>query len=101
MADNQQRMLDGFASYRVPVQNTSGLDHDTIGMPLGTRLMRVIRLTHGWRMWIATNDYKYGSYLEFYDNGLIIRVTTRPDEGDEIFWVRPCDALIRDMEQPR
>lgn len=69
-------------------------DHNTIGMPLGSRLHRIIRLEHGWRLWTATRDYKYGTYLTLYDNGRITNTTEREGEGIEEFEVRPSDMEI-------
>ena len=66
-------------------------DHNTIGVPLGTRLQRIIRLPNGWRLWIATADFVFGTYLELFDDGRILRCTTRKDEGDEVYWVRPSN----------
>lgn len=73
-------------------------DHNTIHVPLGTRCHRVTRISNGWRVWLNTRDYLYGTYLVLYDDGGAIRVTTRPDEGDEVIYVRPCDQDIY-MEQ--
>jgi hypothetical protein len=93
---NQQSMLEGFALYREPDKaTTSPQDHTIIGTPLGTRLKRLIRLPHGWRLWLSTTDYRYGTYLELFDDGRILNCTTRPDEGDEVFWVRPSDDAIK------
>ena len=66
-------------------------DTNTIGVPPGTRLQRIIRLEHGWWLWIATTDFVYGTYIVLYDNGRIIHCTIRADEGDEIMQVRPAD----------
>ena len=70
-------------------------DHSTVFTPLGTRLVRIYRLPRGWRVWTATKDFKYGSYLELFDDGRILNCTVREDEGDENFWVRPSDEHIR------
>lgn len=92
---DQHKLLYGFGLYVEPVQGTSGLDHNTIGTPPGTRLMRIERLPRGWRLWLATRDFKYGTYLEMFDDGRILHCTTRVDEGDEYYWVRPSDDMIR------
>ena len=86
-----ERMLAGFALYVEPATPV-GVDHTTIGTPLGTRLLRIIRLYHSWRLWTATADFKYGTYLKLFDDGRVLRCTTRHDEGDEYMWIRPSDA---------
>ncbi len=67
-------------------------DHNTIGVLRGTRLRRIIRHTDGWLVWIATMDFRYGTYLMLYNDGRIVRVTAREDQGDEVIVVRPRDA---------
>jgi hypothetical protein len=90
-------MLAGFALYNPAAQPRSNgdgpqlVDDTTIATPPGTRLMRIIRLPRGWRLWTATRDYVFGSYLELFEDGRILNVTTRVDEGDEMFWSRPPD----------
>lgn len=74
------------------------MDRDTMQMPPGTRLHRIIRLYHGWRVWIATRDFIYGTYLELHDTGRVVNITTREDEGDEIIHARPSDEEIRSMQ---
>ena len=69
--------------------------HSIVGCQPGTRLYRIIRLPYGWRLWLATRDFIYGSYLELHDNGLVVRYESRIDEGDEIIKVRPTDVEIR------
>jgi hypothetical protein len=89
-----QRMLDGFALYRPdPMQRKRG-DHNAIGVPLGTRLHRIIRIQNGWRIWTATADYVYGTYFDLLNDGTILNITVRADEGDEVFTVRPSDEEI-------
>ncbi len=65
-------------------------DHSVVGVPLGTRLQRIIRRHGAWMLWIATQDFHHGTYLLLHDNGMVIRVTSRADEGDEEFVVRPA-----------
>lgn len=86
------KLLAGFASYTEPDLSK---EQCTIGMPLGSRLHRIERLPHGWRLWLATNDYVHGTYLEAYDSGMVVSVTVREDEGDEAHVVRPNDFTIR------
>lgn len=70
-------------------------DHASVGCPLGTRLHRVVRVNpEVWRLWVATNDYVLGTYLELHSSGEIVRVTARSDEGDEVYLVRPSDQEI-------
>jgi hypothetical protein len=94
-----ERMLQGFALYREPAAQPRGssayMDQDTLATPPGTRLMRIIRLYHGWRLWTATRDFKFGTYLELFDDGRVLNCTSRVDEGDELFWSRPSDEEIR------
>jgi hypothetical protein len=64
-----------------------------IGIPIGTRLMRIERNAQSWKLWIATTDYKYGTYILCYDNGAMHRITERPDEGPEIMLVKGEDGI--------
>ena len=66
-----------------------------VATPPGTRLQRIIRLPHGWRLWTATKDFRFGTYLELFDDGRILHCTTRADEGDEYFWSRHSDETIK------
>ena len=82
-------------------------DHDTVGIPRNTKLQRIVRTRmhtmsapYGWRLWIATNDYILGTYIELYDDGRVYTVTVRSDEGDEITYVRPADCNIEDTNTP-
>ncbi len=96
MSTTQERMLNAFAAHELStrVANKSA-DHSVVGVPLGTRLMRIIRSQQSWRLWLSTADYKHGTYLDLFHNGMIIRVVVRVDEGDEVFVVRPSDEEIR------
>lgn len=69
-------------------------NHAVIGIDVGTRLKRIVRLHDGWIVWTATSDYIHGSYLVLADSGAVFRVTVRAGEGDEIHLVRPSDAEI-------
>lgn len=69
-------------------------NHSVIGVPPGTRLLRISRLRGYWIVWTATSDYVHGTYLRMYDSGKVVRVTVRIDEGDEEFVVRPTDKEI-------
>ena len=59
--------------------------HAVIGVPLGTRLQRIIRHDNAWQLWVSTNDYVYGTYYMLYDDGRAASTTVREDEGDETF----------------
>jgi hypothetical protein len=85
-------MISGFALY----QERGLLPNEcTVALPIGARAQRIERLPHGWRVWTSTRDFRYGSYLELFDDGRILNCTTRADEGDEYFWARPSDQEIR------
>ena len=62
-----------------------------IGMPSGTRCMRIVYVDrHTWLVWIATEDYKVGTYHVLHSDGMVERITARADEGDEIQVTRPA-----------
>jgi hypothetical protein len=86
------RMLAGFAEY---IDKPLPPDHTIIGMPVGARCHRITRLPNGWRVWIATTDYVYGTYLELHDSGRVCHCTVRRDEGEEVFQARQSDDEIR------
>ena len=69
-------------------------DHNTIALALSVRLRRIIRLPNGWRLWLDTEDFKLGTYLELHDDGRLIRYTERVCSM-ELNQVRPSDAEIR------
>lgn len=93
-------MLLGFALYQEPAKQEPAVvaGHDVIGTPPGTRLMRIIREPMAWKLWVSTRDYVFGTTLHLHNDGTIVRVTTRVDEGDEEFFVRPSDQAIKDMQ---
>ena len=93
-------MLEGFAEYALidPVAHDM---HGVVGCPPGTRCMRIVRLPYGWRIWQATRDFIYGTYLELHDNGKVVHFTVRADEGDDIFVVRDTDEAIRNKTHAR
>jgi len=72
-------------------------EHDIIGMPIGAKCQRIVRLARGWRIWLSTNDYRFGTFIELCDDGQVVRFTVRENEGDEIHLVRPNDAYIRNL----
>ncbi len=61
------------------------------GLP--TRIQGALdRLEGGvWRLWLHTPDFVHGTYLKLYSNGMIERITTRVDEGDEIVCIKGAD----------
>jgi hypothetical protein len=69
-------------------------DVDTIPFALPTRLKRIIRKPTSWQVWTETNDFILGTYFTLWDNGCILRVTVREDQGDEVMEVRPSTAEI-------
>jgi hypothetical protein len=100
-------MLAGFALYQphaaqpptvTYVSTTTGTDRHTMATPPGTRLMRIIRLPRGWRVWTATRDFVFGTYLELFDDGRVLNCTVRDNEGDDYYWTRPSDDTIRSMQ---
>lgn len=96
---SQERMLAGFAMYKPehdPVMLATA-QHNLIGVPIGTRLMRIYRTVSYWRLWIATKDYIHGTYMELHNDGRVYTITARAEEGDEIVVVRPTDAQVKDM----
>ena len=65
-----------------------------IGVPQGTRLIRIERHADEdcWLVWTArSSDGKCGSYLVLHDDGMMVSVTARADEGDETYVVKPRD----------
>lgn len=69
-------------------------DYDTIGVPIGTRLLRIVRLLDGWCLWTGTRDFEHGSYIKLNNDGSVHNVTIRVNEVDEVHLVRPADKDI-------
>jgi hypothetical protein len=86
-------MLEAFRNYERHRDRVL-VDHSVIGVPLGSRLRRIIRLANGWKLWMSTSDFVYGTYLVMNDNGMIRRITIREDEGPEVMVIRPTDEDI-------
>lgn len=63
----------------------------TVGIPIGTRLLRVDRLHQAWRLWTDTRDYVYGTYILLHDDGAVYRITERRGEGMDVALVRERD----------
>ena len=87
-------MLKAFSEYESMHRNALHDAHNIIAVQPGTRLYRIIRLTYGWRIWLATRDFVYGSYRELHNDGTIIAYECRPDEGEEVYKIRPSDDDI-------
>ena len=87
-------MLDAFIAYERETRDRLE-GHRFIGVPIGTRLRAIMRGENSWRLWIATNDFKHGTYYTLYNDGAIYSTTARRDEGDEHIVVRPTDDMIR------
>ena len=92
----KETMISGFA---LLIERELTPDQCNVAMPIGARAQRIVRLPHGWRLWLATADFIYGTYLELFDDGRIMNMTTRRDEGDDYYWARPSDNEIRNMQR--
>lgn len=86
-------MLSAFREYET-YRSRILVDHSIVGIPVGTRLRRIVRQPDGWIIWMATNDFIHGTFLAVYNDGQINRVTIREDEGPEVFRIRPSDDEI-------
>jgi hypothetical protein len=42
-----------------------------------------------WRLWLHTNDWIHGTYVEMFPDGSANRVTIRADEGDDVVPIKP------------
>ena len=88
------KMLDAFIAFER--ETAHKLDaHSIVGVPLGTRLQRIVRHRNGWQLWTATRDYTYGTFYVLGDSGVVKTITSRRDEGDEVINARPSDDTIR------
>ena len=114
LSTRQQHMLAAWAAHEGerrsldPNNGTNMLSHDpnmhsTIGVQPGTRLYRIVRLSYGWRVWLSTRNFIHGSYMELHNNGMVMRIECRTDEGDEVYRIRPSDEEIinRGVVEPR
>lgn len=92
-----ERMLKAFIEFERQHPQTLGLDPQQrlVGVPRGTRLYRIYRRDGYWQVWTATSDFVFGTYLCLHDDGRIVSITERSDEGPESFTVRPSDAEIK------
>lgn len=89
-----QAMLDAFIAYERERSTVFSINQSLVGLPPGTRLMRIVRRPGSWILWLSTRDYTFGTYLQVYDDGHIERITLREDEGDEFMSIRPSDEEI-------
>lgn len=94
MSERQRLMLEAWAVCERERRAALSGDHNTIAVLPGTRLYRIVRLTYGWRLWLATRDFIHGTYMDLHNDGTIMRTECRPDEGDEVYRVRPSDEQI-------
>jgi hypothetical protein len=72
-----------------------------IALPPGTKFLRLTRSRNndGWIIWInADPDFEYGTFLYLYNNGRIENWTTRPDQQETCFEVRPPDAVVENED---
>ena len=74
-------------------------NHMVIDVLIGTRVHRIDRIMNGWRVWIASRDYKLGTYITLNNDGSATTTTSRVDEGDEIIQIRPSDATIEQLSE--
>lgn len=88
------KLLEAFIAFERETRDRLG-DHNTLAVPVGTRLQRIIRNDNGWQLWLSTRDYKHGTYYLLNNDGSMQMVVARPDEGDEITNSRPSDDEIR------
>lgn len=61
-----------------------------IGLPPRTKLLRIDRASNeGWKVWINQSPCgTFGTFLWLYDDGRIVRVVVRADQGDDEFIVK-------------
>ncbi len=45
-----------------------------------------------WRLWLHTDDWKHGTYLELHPDGMIERVTEREEEGPDVMRIKPANT---------
>jgi hypothetical protein len=57
---------------------------------LPTRIQGAVdRVEGAWKVWLHTNDFKYGTFLLLHDDGSATRVTVRYGEGDDEHIIKP------------
>lgn len=70
------------------MQSPSTANH--IYLPIGTRCLRIDKEDNGWVVWIASKDFRFGTYLWLDKDGSVSKVTEREDEGPDWITVRPA-----------
>lgn len=64
-----------------------------IAIPPGTKMLRIERVPDGyWKLWLNTNNFKHGTFLELHDDGSILRTTIRTDDVEETITVKEADG---------
>lgn len=58
-----------------------------IHFPQSTRILRADKIVGGWKIWISTKDFVFGTYVLLYDNSKAERITERINEGPEILLI--------------
>jgi hypothetical protein len=74
------------------------MKHVPIGIPPGTRALRIDRIAAcaprlgHWRIWIHANpQFTLGTTLNLYDDGSLERVVMRDGEGDDVMQMKGPD----------
>lgn len=68
-----------------------------IGIPWGTRLVHIDRVSGGWYLWTGVDDLskpvnkRRGSFLYLHDNGSVTRYTIHPDGTETEQRIKSCD----------
>lgn len=67
--------------------------YERVALP--TRIQGALEYDHAapfgkWRLWLHTNDFVFGTFLELHPDGRVFRVTVRADEGDEVVLIKPA-----------
>lgn len=70
-----------------------------IGIPQRSKLLRLERFEDHWRVWLqADANFVCGQFLRLYDNGAIMKVTIRADEGDDEMMIKGPDSVKQPNE---
>lgn len=59
--------------------------HTTLALPRNTKVIHATRVSGGWQLWVSTRDMVHGTFWFLADTGAVTRVTSRPEEGDDVF----------------
>jgi len=68
------------------------VDAQRIGLPVRTRLLAIDTTPTGWRLWLGTNDYIHGEFIDLHSNGGVERVFIRDGESDEVVVVKQGES---------